>query len=54
MSVGLFDLSTLGYQPQGIIANGGALTMSVAGGMIDTGYTSTNYSCLATVENWNF
>ena len=54
MSIGLFDFSNDGFQPNSAIAIGGALTMNTVNGIIDTGYTSTNYSCLATVENWNF
>jgi hypothetical protein len=54
MSIGLFDFSNDGFQPNSAIAFGSALTMNTVNGVIDTGYTSTNYSCLATVENWNF
>lgn len=53
MSIGHFDLSVDGYQPLGINGNGAQLAMPTYGGMIDTGYTGTNYSCLANVENWN-
>ena len=54
MTIGLFDLSNEGFQNSGVLVNGDVMAMNIVNGIIDTGYTSTNYSCLATVENWNF
>lgn len=52
-SAGLIDMSGNGYQVNGTVANGSALSLPTYGGWLDTGYTSTNYPCLMQVENWN-
>lgn len=54
LNVGLMDFSTPGFQTNGTLAVGGAVSLSTSRYWIDTGYTSTNYPCLMPVENWNF
>ena len=53
LAVGLMDFSTPLMQPSGVVTNGAVISMSVSGGMIDTGYTSANYPTLMPVENWH-
>lgn len=52
MNVGLMDFSTPGFQPSGLLANGGVVSLATSRYWIDTGYTSTNYPCLLPVEHW--
>lgn len=52
LSVGLMDFARAGFQTTGVLANGGAVSLSTSRYWIDTGYTSTNYPCLMPVENW--
>lgn len=54
LNVGLMDFSTPGFQTNGTLAVGGAVSLSTSRYWVDTGYTSTNYPCLMPVENWNF
>lgn len=52
LNVGLMDFAGAGFQTTGVLANGGAVSLSTSRYWIDTGYTSTNYPCLMPVENW--
>jgi len=53
LRLGLLDFSNDAFQWSGTNAIGSVLSMSLWGGFIDTGSSSTNYPAVMPVENWS-